>query len=327
MTPEPRQPEIAVAVPSHNRALRLRWLLESMAEQTLPRERFEIAVGHDSSDETSELLRTHPLAAAGTLREVAVPPGTGGSGHHRNLAWRATTAPVVAFIDDDCRAPADWLERALAAARRHPGAVVQGAARPDPDEIHLERAAPHTYTRRVNPPTVWADTCNIVYPRELLERLGGFWEEPVWGGEDTDLALRARKAGAEHVGAPEVVVHHAVEAKSFPAAIRSALRWGDLALMVKRHPELREHLPMWVFWKRSHVWLGPAALGALMSRRDPRWAALALPYLLHAAPQEYGTGPRGRVRALQELPGRAAVDAAEMVSLARGSARFRTLLL
>jgi GT2 family glycosyltransferase len=325
---ERRAPEIAVAVPSHERPLRLRWLLNSLEEQTLPRERWEVVVGHDSGPETRELLRTHPLARDGTLREAYVPPGTGGSGDHRNLAWRGATAPIVAFVDDDCRVPPDFVANALEAARRHPGAVVQGSTQPDPDELHLERAAPHTHTRRVNPPTVWAHACNIIYPRELLEELGGYWDEPVWGGEDTDLALRAQRAGRDYVGAPEVLAYHAVVPHSFLTALRWGFRWGDLALMVKRHPELREHLPMWVFWKRTHVWLGPAAIGAILAhKRGARWAALALPYLLHAAPQEYGTGPRGRIRVLAELPARAAVDAAEMVSLARGSARFRTFIL
>ena len=59
-------------------------------------------------------------------------------------------------------------------------------------------------------PSGWYETCNIAYPRELLERLGGFdaafagndrGDYPV-GGEDTDLGLRARAAGAELVFEP-----------------------------------------------------------------------------------------------------------------------------
>ena len=37
----------------------------------------------------------------------------------------------------------------------------------------------------------WAQTCNILYPRELLERIGGFLDDPPLSmGEDTELALR-----------------------------------------------------------------------------------------------------------------------------------------
>jgi hypothetical protein len=130
------------------------------------------------------------------------------------------------------------------------------------------------------------------------------------------------------VGAPEALTYHAVEPRSLPAALRSAWRWQDLPAMVKRNPELRDHLPMWVFWKRTHVWLGPAAAGAALSRRrGAAWAALALPWLVHTLPQQYGTGPRGRVRALSELPARAAIDLVEVAALARGSVRWRTLFL
>ena len=206
--------------------------------------------------------------------------------------------------------------------------MVQGATQPDPDELHLERAAPHAHTRRVNPPEPWAQACNIVYPRELLERLDGFQTEPAWG-EDTDLAARAKRAGAAYVGAREVLTYHAVEPQSLPEHLRSLWRWQDLPAMVKRNPELRRDLPMWIFWKRTHVWLGPALAGAALARRSGRaeWTALALPWLIHTLPQQYGTGPRGRVRALSELPARAAIDAVEVAALARGSVRWRTLFL
>src|SRR3954468_16803872 len=69
--------EVSVVVPSHDRPLRLRWLLNALEEQSLPAGEWEVVVGHDSSGpETDELLRTHPLATAGTLRHVTLPPGS-----------------------------------------------------------------------------------------------------------------------------------------------------------------------------------------------------------------------------------------------------------
>ncbi|HEX8066674.1 MAG TPA: glycosyltransferase [Thermoleophilaceae bacterium] len=323
-----RAPEIAVAVPTRDRPLRLRWLLNALEEQTLDRERFEVVVAHDSrGPETAELLAEHPLADAGTLSAIEFPPHWGTAGAKRNAAWRATRAPTVVFTDDDCRPPSYWLERALAAARRHPGAVVQGRTEPDPDEVHLERAAPHAHTRRVRPPEPWAQSCNIAYPRELLDRVGGFPDD-LDSGEDTELAAKARRAGAPYVAAPEVLTYHAVVPQTLREQLRGTRRWEDLPAMVERNPELRRDLPLWVFWKRTHVWIGPAAAGAALARRrGARWALLALPYLIHALPQEYGTGPRGRVRALAELPGRTAVDVAEVAALVRGSVRARNLLL
>lgn len=324
MTPD-RTPEISVVVPSHDRPLRLRWLLNALERQTLPRHRWELVVAHDSrGPETDELLREHPLAQDGTLRHVRQAPGSAPPGRNRNAAWRATRAPVIAFTDDDCRPPEDWLRRALDAATAHPGAIVQGMTLSDPDERHI-RHAPHWHSQYILPPKPWAQTCNIVYPRALLERLGGF-DETLYTGEDTDLALRARAVGTPYVGAPEALTYHAVVEQSAVRRLRSLWRWKDLPELVRRHPELRAEFPLWIFWKRTHVWLPFAVLGAVLGRRNLAWTALAAPWLAHTAPQ-HGTDPRSRLRSASELPMRLAVDGTEMAALGWGSLRHRTLFL
>src|SRR3954447_16123165 len=197
--------EVCVAVASHERPVRLRWLLNALEEQTFAS--FEVVVCHDSrGEETERLLAGHPLARAGVLRHRRLPAGAGRPAVQRNVAWREGRAPVVLFTDDDCRPPADWLERAAAAVRAHPGAVVQGAVRPDPAEAHLLAAAPHARSLLVDPPGPWAQTANIAYPRALLERMGGF-DEGFDSGEDTDLAWRAIEAGARYVGAPDALTY------------------------------------------------------------------------------------------------------------------------
>src|SRR3954471_814692 len=108
------EPEISVVVPSHERPLRLRWLLNALEEQTLPRERWELVVVHDSrGDETVKLLDEHPLAKAGVLRHRRLEPGTGSPSRQRNVGWRMAGAPLVAFTDDDCRPEPEWLPRLL----------------------------------------------------------------------------------------------------------------------------------------------------------------------------------------------------------------------
>lgn len=320
-----RSPEIAVVVPSHDRPVRLRWLLNALEEQTLERSRWEVVVGHDSSEpDTLELLQTHPLALDGTLRHVTLPAGTAPPGANRNAAWRLARAPLIAFTDDDCRPPREWLERALAAASRHPGAIVQGMTVPDPDE-ESARHAPSYHTQLVRPPTPWAEACNIVYPRDLLDATDGF-DETQMTGEDTDLALRAQESGAELVGAPDVLTYHAVVELTLLQELRGLRRWEDLPWLVRRHPRFRQHFPLWIFWKHRHVWFPFAALGLALARRHAAFSALALPWLLHATPR-HRSGPRGRIRALLELPRCALRDSVELGVLARGSLRHRTPLL
>ena len=303
-------------MPSRGRPLRLRWLLNALEEQTLAREQFEVIVVHD--DDYGDLLRSHPVGA----REITAPPS--GPAVKRNLGWRAARAPLVAFTDNDTRPPRDWLANLVEAAERHPGAVLQGATRPDPDEAELLRA-PHRRTMDIDPPTVWAETCNIAYPRAVLDRLGGFAEAafPGVGGEDADLAWRAREAGIAYLAAPQAVTFHMVEPMSLVSRARFGWRWRQLPAMVRANPGLRQH---GIFWKRRHGWFLLALVGLLGARRWPASLLLALPWAREARPL-YGDDPRARVRGVVELPGQVVVDAVEVAALAVGSAQYRTLYL
>lgn len=331
MTPTAGAPLLSVCVPSHERPLRLRWLLNALAEQTLDRAQWEVVICDDSRDPAvAALLGGHRLALDGTLRVVRPQPDPAAAAHgsaarQRNVAWRAARAQLVLFTDDDCRPPRTWLAAALAAASEHPGAIVQGQTQPDPDEVHL-MAAPHARTQSIVPPVPWAQTCNVLYPRAVLEAAGGF-EEHMDAGEDTELALRAQDAGAAYVGAPEVLTHHAVEAGSLRGKLRTVPRWRGLALVVRRHPQLRRHLVAGVFWRTSHALLPVALLGLLRARRTRGLSLLAAVPYVWAARGSYGPGARGQARALAEVPGRAVVDAAEIAALTRGSLEQRTLIL
>jgi GT2 family glycosyltransferase len=319
------RPAISVVVPSHDRPLRLRWLLNALEDQTLDRDDWEVVVCHDSrGPETGELLRSHPLAGAGMLRALEIEAGHG-PGIKRNRAWRASRAPLIAFTDDDCRPPPDWLAGALAAARANPGAIVQGRTQPDPDELGVLHAGPRMRSQEIDPPVLWSQTCNIVYPRAVLDAIGGFDDELDWV-EDVELACRARAAGTAYVGAPDVLTYHAVDEASVRSVFRAAWRWRDLPGVVAAHPELRAAGAGWgYFWKPRHARLALAVAGAA-SRRPLIAALAAVPWAVEAMPS-YGSSPRGRVRAFSELPMQLGLDLVEVAGMVAGSIRHRTVFL
>jgi GT2 family glycosyltransferase len=321
-------PRISVVVPSHARQLRLRWLLNAFEEQTLDRGSFEVVVVHDYGDgDTRTVIERHPLAEAGVLRHIRIEPGTGQPARQRNLGWRDARAPLVAFTDDDCRVDPGWLEQLLKVADANPGAIVQGVTKSEPYELD-SWAAPHVRTLSVpNPPNEFLQTCNILYPRDLLERLNGLdesFEAPV--GEDTDLALRALASGAHAVGAPDAVVYHAVEEYTLPRMIKLNWKWRHVALLAKRHPRVRREWVGGIFWRREHGTLAAALLGFLLARRIPLAALAAAPYLRELLLRR-GTAKRQLATAAAEVPGQVAVDVAELGTLVAGSVIYRTLVL
>jgi GT2 family glycosyltransferase len=320
------EPEVSVVVPSHERPLRLRWLLNALEDQTLDRSRWELVVVHDSlGDATEELLESHPLGPARVLRHRRLEAGTGTAPHQRNVGWHMARAPLIAFVDDDCRPEPGWLAALLDAAREHPDAIVQGAVRPDPFETDLMRAT-HFRTLTVDPPGPFAQTANILYPRALLERVSGFDERMATSGEDTDLALRARATGAAYVGRPDAIVNHAVESFGLRAYLRMTWKWRHLPALVKRHREIRDLYPLGLFWRPSHGWLLLATAGVAAMTIDRRAAVLTLPYARNLL-RRHGRHARGRLRSATEAPGKIVVDAVEIGALAWGSARHRTLFL
>jgi GT2 family glycosyltransferase len=318
---------VAVVIPTARRDTRLAFALEALARQTLSRDRFEVLVVHGDGSE-----RAVPAPDGLPVRFVAAPGGCGPA-VKRNLGWRATQAPLVAFTDDDCRPAPDWLAALVdAAGGRADGFVLQGRTEPDPDEVG--RLHGLAVTQAIPARSGWYETCNIAYPRALLERLRGFEEHfagaddgdyPV-GGEDTDLGLRAVEEGAEERFVADALVHHAVHSRHLGRALRDTRRWRSVPPVLARHPGQRSVLHAGLFGRRAHWALLLAALAYPLRRRPLAALAAAGPYLGHHL-RGYPVTARGVARGLADLPARALVDGAEVAVTAAAAARHRVPVL
>jgi GT2 family glycosyltransferase len=317
-------PRVSVAVSTYQRADRLPRLIAGLEAQTMPAEEFEVVVVDDgSTDDTAAVLDR--LASSSSLRLRVLRSGANrGPAAGRNLAWRLATAPVVAFIDDDCAPAPDWLAAGVKAIDGGAGAVV-GRTIPNPNQQEL---LDQPFARSVDVSTVrFFEACNIFYRRADLEATGGFDEAFAFpAGEDTDLGLRVTESGAVAAFAPDAVVHHDVSPATWADTVRDTRRWVDVPRVVARHPHARRELlhARW-FWKRSHPLAILGAAGIVMSRRQPLALLLVLPwvrYRTRVAP--LCAGPRRRWLV---LPLGFAVDLAEVAVMVRGSIRHGALVL
>ena len=289
---------MTVVLATKSRAERLKRLLESLRGEDV------VVAADGATPEVHAVLAEHDVAV------VRLDPGRGPAAA-RNAGWRAARGEYVAFTDDDCLPAPGWV--AALAARAAPDAAVQGRVQPLPEE--RDRIGPFARTLLAEGAGPFFQTANMLYPRAVLERLGGFDETyPFPAGEDTDLGWRARDAGVQVRYAPEALVWHAVHEPGWRGLVRDAERWGSAVHLVKRHPGLRAHFHHRVFWKPAHERL----LLAVLVRRP--WALV--PWLLVHRREHPSWGSLARA-----LPAHAAVDAAEVAALARGSVRARTLLL
>ena len=269
--------------------------------------------------ETTALLAEEQRRGSLRLRAVRHEQTLGPAGG-RNSGWRLARAPLVAFTDDDCVPERRWLTAALAASRTHPGAIIQGLTRPDPEE--LEREGLLTHTVRIDRLGPQYETCNIFYPRAALESLGGFDESfgKFPAGEDTDLAWRALERGCRAVFAADAVVCHAVQRLGVRGTLRVAARWTAVVRVFADHPPLRPMLNRRVFWNVWHYLLWRSLL-ALMA---PAWLRRML-LTMHL----FELRKRARLAGAGSwaIPFLLIHDLVECWAVARGAVRYRTLVL
>lgn len=325
MTHDPGpSPRISVAVSTYRRPHGISRLLHSLAAQTLPPDQFEVVVYDDASgDDTVTTIRSLIESMPYSLRLIE---GTvnRGPASGRNESWRAARAPVIGFTDDDCVPEPDWLRAGLEHFSDPEVVAVVGRVEPAPDQY--ANLGPFSRTLRIHDGRFFA-TANCFYRRAQLEASEGFDERfRRAAGEDTDLGLRLLGLGGRSLYAEDALVHHDIAPSDWRTAAAEAWgKWIDLALVVRKHPEVRTTLLFHrLFWKQSHAWLLLAIAGVIAIGLSP-WSALAaLPYLdfrLRRAPRARGVG------AIAALPGTAMIDVLELVTMIRSTVRYRTLIL
>lgn len=310
-----------MVVPTHDRPERLAALLAGLRGQTLAPEAFEVIVVDDGSHApgTQAVLSAELARGALRLRTIRHARARGTAGG-RNSGWRLAQAPLVGFTDDDCVPDAGWLTEALAASRRHPGAIIQGRTEPNPSE--LGRRGVFSRTINVDALGPQYEACNIFYPLAVLGRVGGFDE--TFGlfsaGEDTDLAWRALEAGATTAFAPDALVFHAVHELGPVRTLREAMRLTQTPLVFARHPQTRVMLSRRLFWNGWHYLVIRSILALALPGPLRRFLLTRHAMQLAARARAAGAGPWA-------VPFLFLYDAIETGAVVRGGVRYRTFVL
>ncbi len=223
-------PLISVVVCTFNRARLMVQAVRSLIDQSLDCARFEILiVDNNSTDDTAE--RAHLLgeehAHVRCFTELRQ-----GLSSARNCGWREARGTFVGFLDDDAKAPPEWLVVAEEVIRGHDPDIFGGPYYP-----FYEGTKPlwfrDTYGSRemaAGPGVLTGDKTlsgsNVFFRRGLLEEVGGFdprfgmTGERVWFGEETALQLHIRRTRPESRSfyEPRLFVEHLVRQQKMTLA-------------------------------------------------------------------------------------------------------------
>lgn len=308
-----REPEISVVISARDAGATIDRAVRAATDQVDAPDHEVVVVDNASRD------RTGRIAAEGGARVLRLNDRAAGPGAARNHGVKAARGSFIAFTDADCFPTPGWLA-GLAAAFQNCAGLISGPILPDPsvtERSHWDR------TIAVPGPSPLYATANLAVRRDEFLAVGGFQDWVVAGaeapahpyGEDTLMAWKLRRAGAEPRYASTAVVHHAVIAEGWRQWVARHGEMRYLPELVRQVPELREELLLGgVFASKrtfatSFVLAGTIGAGVLRSR----WPLVALaPALWLNARRTMAMGARaGSVWAL--------ADFASSLALLRGS--------
>jgi glucosyl-dolichyl phosphate glucuronosyltransferase len=118
--------KISAVISTFNRAQFIPGLFDSLKNQTLPSDEFEVLfIDNNSSDDTELLIRGFPGNSKG-VKVRYIKEEQQGLSFARNRGIREAAGDLVTFIDDDALPEKDFLEKTAAFFDQHPEAVASG---------------------------------------------------------------------------------------------------------------------------------------------------------------------------------------------------------
>ena len=281
---------VSIIIPALNEEKMIGRCLDSLTRLAFARDRFEVlVVDNGSQDKTLAIVESFKDRLNLTVLQQA---GVRISAL-RNLGARAATGDIVAFLDADCLAPADWLDRIFALAPAD-GAGVLGAHYLLPEDSSWVGRTWHRYQEASKSGEVsHVPAGDLVMRREDFMKLGGF-DETIQTNEDYELCERARKAGMRVRAFPQIGVIHLGTAQSLRVFFRKQAWHGTHVIKVFLRDPLKSHNRKAVFFAAYTLLCLVAILGgvAWAFGSDGPWlfpavalAALCLPPAVLSAKQ------------------------------------------
>lgn len=194
-------PAIQLVVPTFNEEEHICASLDSLRALDYPTDLVEIiVVDNGSTDGTCRLVKDSGLKL---LRVPGVNVGA-----VRNAGARESNADLIGFIDGDCVAPPDWLNRGLKVLRSYGADAVGGASLLPDQSTWVERAWVLADFSGSSPkPATILQGCAILITRKAFEQVGGF-DESIVAGEDTLLYEALKKERYNVMFDPRLSVVH-----------------------------------------------------------------------------------------------------------------------
>jgi glycosyltransferase involved in cell wall biosynthesis len=207
---------VTVCICTRDRGRAITATLCSLADSAY--EDFDVViVDQSAAGDTAEAVRQ---ATAGDARFAYIRSQSTGASSARNVGVAHARGPIIAFTDDDCDVPREWLSLIVRYFGEHPDvAQICGEVRAGPHDASagfIPTYAVRSRRRIASPWLKWREGgigANMAFRLDVLRNVGPFDTmlgpgAPLYNCEDGDMTYRVLRAGHSVLNVPDVYVIH-----------------------------------------------------------------------------------------------------------------------
>jgi glycosyltransferase involved in cell wall biosynthesis len=226
-------PIISIITPSYNRVDELKYLYNSLQEQSVDLKLFEFIVSDDgSTDSTSETVKHWQTESNFPIKFIT--QENQGPGAARNHGLENSEGELILFIDSDCEAHPDWIKTFYEEYLNDSFDACGGPDGAKDDFTTLQKAIDFAMTSFITTGGMrghsekmmakfFPRTHNMGIKRSVYEKVGGFGD--LRHGQDIELSNRIRKSGARIKFLINAVVYHR-RRTSIKQFFKQVFNWG-----------------------------------------------------------------------------------------------------
>ena len=226
-------PIISIITPSYNRVDELKYLYNSLQEQSVDLKLFEFIVSDDgSTDSTEETVKHWQTESNFPIKFIT--QENQGPGAARNHGLQNSEGELILFIDSDCEAHPDWIQTIYEEYLNDSFDACGGPDGSKDDFTILQKAIDFAMTSFITTGGMrghsekmmakfFPRTHNMGLKRSVYEKVGGFGD--LRHGQDIELSNRIRKSGARIKFLINAVVYHR-RRTSIKQFFKQVFNWG-----------------------------------------------------------------------------------------------------
>ena len=229
--------DVSVIICTYNRAEKLRKAVESLSNQTMNSDRYEIIVVNNGSEPCGEFKSSN-------IRVIS--EEAHGLSRARNTGGRCAEGKYLVYADDDIRADKNLLENIFKAFENHKnigivgGQIILAPPTPKPkiilegrETLWSEYTVGYKSFREISRQYEFPYGANFSVAHDAFNAAGGFDERygrvgnDYAGGEETALCFKIQKLGYKIGIEPKAVVYHHVDSSRYTKEhVRRTIRAG-----------------------------------------------------------------------------------------------------